>query len=1298
MADRGETAYNISTLHFVFALSSIALLGSLGWLLYADYNREWKDWQKKFRDIEIQKVEAEIRAANVGRENKPLDVQIAEKEKEVTALEEQVASTDKEYKDLLKQLEMENGRVYATEQVKKFAKAEEDSVRYEVEMYRFEHKDPMYGEERLQKAVEKSRRTLVEYQTSLQLSKDIEAKIAQRLASVNTKKSDLASMRRELDRLSARKSDLTSLVKQQIMNAPGLDFIAPTLAVKKIVLEGLFVELNFTRKKRIDMCQTCHVAIDMPGFETHSIARTEGEPFAPKLVDWVLAEDVVVDKNKVGEKGKVITKEMATRIAAGKDVQTVKVELPQPLRSHPRLDLYLSASSPHAIDAYGCTVCHRGSGESVGFVTSDHAPETYHASILEGAGSEVEKFKKNEEHSEAVKSEWEKKYHWHKQHHWDYPMLGSSYTEASCLQCHKDSMETIREAAPTLYKGWQTIEEKGCYSCHKIQGWRDNRRPGPSLVTVAAKLKEDFVHKWIENPKDFRPSTRMPQIFHLENTVRVPEPVKPDADIIRGEIMARATFAEKQDAAAMEQRVKSAVEARNAQYAQRKKDYDAMKALYDQMGRDYTTKVWDDVAIASVVKFIFNRSQSPAIAPPPVKGDAEKGKAQFQGAGCLACHNLGELGKENPYGEYGPDLAGIGSKVTEDWIYQWIKNPHAWWKETRMPNLNLADDEAANIAAYLATQKKENWNPVRPPLDVHVLEREAMTFLTSKYSLTESELRLKQIRDGNFGGTPNDPSVTMDPKLQPEAPLKGDEAVSYFLGERWISRQGCFSCHTMRGLEDYQSIGVELTEWGTKEVEKLDFGLLEHLHEVEVKFGPNKHPYMNLPGSPTAGRELANGLDHTSRVQWIEQKLRAPRSYDRGRDKAPLDIWRMPYFGLTEEEIHAVTTYVIGLVREGDVDPSRKMAMTEARTAIEKGWENVRSKNCIGCHIFEHEKVVARQDGKEVNLSGLVTLDDPADDTISVQLWEPAPDFSKDPEETKPGAIANIERTNLVSRKRAYGGGIFPALAKHLQEANGWGLSEAVPRMPPVLAAEGDKVRAPWTFGFLKEPYIIRPIVKIHMPNFEMPDADAKALSTFFTQRHIKEHAKRVSLDTRQQLRLTSEELAAQSRVGDPAKIRSAEAGVTPNQDTYDRLVAFAKDKKINTPSLPGLLEYIREREPAYRAEREAENSKYFEQAWNMMALATAGNCYSCHFRGSEKPTGLEASWAPDLTRVRERLRTDWVHRWLIDPQSISPGTLMPTPGDFSNIMPGADRSKQLKAATDFLMNWEFLMKFMKAN
>jgi cytochrome c551/c552 len=56
---------------------------------------------------------------------------------------------------------------------------------------------------------------------------------------------------------------------------------------------------------------------------------------------------------------------------------------------------------------------------------------------------------------------------------------------------------------------------------------------------------------------------------------------------------------------------------------------------------------------------------------------------------------------------------------------------------------------------------------------------------------------------------------------------------------------------------------------------------------------------------------------------------------------------------------------------------------------------------------------------------------------------------------------------------------------------------------------------------------------------------------------------------------------------------------------------------------------------------------------------STAAPCLKCHATG-DAPHDRNAT-APNFLLARERLKPDWVERWIIDPQAISPGTAMPS-------------------------------------
>jgi hypothetical protein len=56
---------------------------------------------------------------------------------------------------------------------------------------------------------------------------------------------------------------------------------------------------------------------------------------------------------------------------------------------------------------------------------------------------------------------------------------------------------------------------------------------------------------------------------------------------------------------------------------------------------------------------------------------------------------------------------------------------------------------------------------------------------------------------------------------------------------------------------------------------------------------------------------------------------------------------------------------------------------------------------------------------------------------------------------------------------------------------------------------------------------------------------------------------------------------------------------------------------------------------------------------------STAAPCLKCHATG-DAAHDLHAT-APNFLLARERLKPDWVERWILDPQAISPGTAMPS-------------------------------------
>lgn len=119
--------------------------------------------------------------------------------------------------------------------------------------------------------------------------------------------------------------------------------------------------------------------------------------------------------------------------------------------------------------------------------------------------------------------------------------------------------------------------------------------------------------------------------------------------------------------------------------------------------------------------------------------------------------------------------------------------------------------------------------------------------------------------------------------------------------------------------------------------------------------------------------------------------------------------------------------------------------------------------------------------------------------------------------------------------------------------------------------------------------------------------------------------------------------------------------------------------------------EYIAETKKEYLEAKERQSPGYLLSAKNLFESKDV-NCILCHVKGEKMPEGDKTGWAPDLMLAKRRLKPDWIKRWLLDPQSIQPGTKMPKffrEGEFQDYIRGTPE-EQVEVMKDYLMNlWE---------
>ena len=785
-----DFVYNVDKMNMIFALSSVVLVLSVIWMVWDDYDREWKGFQKEAMALEAFKTEAEIELAKQNVDQgalKAIEDELAGIEASIRAHQERVGAATTELKRLTQ------AEWYSADQRLKFEKAMYDVAKFEYEDAAKAGHDETAAEKKAEMKAMEAR--MYEFRMTREAVEEKQKAQQKIIDEVAGQRQALESRRRALhkdeDNLRRKLTGLVSSFPNVFRNLPMVDFIDPSIKVRQVVLADLRNELNFTRVPRVDRCTTCHVNIDRPGYELDPETGWFKDETLKTYMETVYAEDDV----RLGR-----TRTFAT---------------------HPRLDLFLSSGSPHPLSESGCTTCHLGRDRGVTFKNTAHTPS-----------------------DDVEAARWKKLYGWKKMKYWDHPMLPGRYVEASCAQCHAGVVDVPE--ADRLNRGLNLVRTLGCAGCHKIakHTLQDQRKVGPDLRKAAGKLDRNWAIKWVRDPKGFRPTTKMPKIFDLAN-VSGPEDI-----------------------------------ARNT------------------------------AAVNAVVSYIFEKSERPEYPSPPVQGDAGRGERLVEMVGCKACHVVGaddRLGQEYGLRNFGPNLNDVGSKLSAGWLYAWLKDPTAYFPDTRMPNLRLTDREAADISAYLLTLRNTEFEARQvAAVDAQVRDDLVLNYLRSRLPVKTAKRQL--------------------------AEMSGHER-DIWLGEKIISRQGCYGCHLIPGFEDAQPIGTELTEEGSKDVDKLDFGLLAR--------------------KPGAYNTDPDAIPYT-RHDWFYKKLKQPRVFDKGKVRLFDDKLRMPQFGLSDADAHALTTALLSLNRsQVGTDAVKRLEPDEVD--IEKGRWLVYDRNCKGCHVVENQ-------------------------------------------------------------------------------------------------------------------------------------------------------------------------------------------------------------------------------------------------------------------------------------------------------------------------------------------------------
>jgi cytochrome c551/c552 len=545
----------------------------------------------------------------------------------------------------------------------------------------------------------------------------------------------------------------------------------------------------------------------------------------------------------------------------------------------------------------------------------------------------------------------------------------------------------------------------------------------------------------------------------------------------------------------------------------------------------------------------------------------------------------------------GPNLKDVRLKLNKNWIPVWLKKPTDFRPTTKMPNFRLDDHQIQAISAFI-------WQS----------------------ALTDT---LPKHKPGNAAH-----------------------------GKELFETRGCLACHSIGEGDQMQggTFAANLTRVGEKA--NYDY-LVRWIHNARER----TRPYCPYEKKDIGPEDYAKkGLPY----QFDLEHSKCPND---GHELQVQNMTVMPSLRLAPEDAEDIATY---LMTQKKKEPSSyaNAAFMDDPALKEEGKKWVRHFGCAGCHEiagFEDEGRI----GTELTFEGSKPIER-LDFALST---EPAQRGGKDSEPIKdkedlsrlPDGPANkpwYDHKGFFEHKLAEPNVFDEGMVKSETEAL---------RMPNVHLSK-DEVLSLTTFLMgsqetsLPASYLYKPGDARH----DIQEGWWVVVKYNCMACHQIIPGQRTVLMGLKQYQDMQEQL--------PPKLLTEGARVDP-----EWLRKFLSNPSLSTTDTNrnGVRPYLKVRMPTFSfSDNELRKLVRFFQALSQQPMpyipeqvpvltaketdmarslfsSTAAPCLKCHATGD--PNHDKIATAPNFLLAKERLKPDWVERWITDPQAVSPGTSMPS-------------------------------------
>lgn len=738
----------------VFLLGSALLVVVTLWAFWDDNitRRPWKKFQTEFYRLDYRKAREAYK-----EEDKKLQADPAYEElvKKLEAGRASLAGGDlaKKLNALQREETRADVRFSELDQEVKFIKSELEEAWYEYDHAAQQGRTRKPYEERIQELDQEVAKLRPELEAAREKRDKLKEEIKQIYASVK----DLEA---QLSKLTAERDKWVRVMENATISLGPISFYKIP-KIQQVVLDE-FDRTRFDQPTaRVDRCQTCHVAINRPGFEN------EPQPFRTHSRREVLLPDNAHPPDKFGC--------TACHNGQGPAVSSVRQAHGEvhywehPLLRGPKVqssctschldvqsleDASLLAEGQRLFEQVGCTGCHLAQGyEDIPKI----GPSLRRVSAKVDSGwmvrwienphkyrprTRMPNFAFKEDEAIAIAA---------------YLWSSSKEEGEKWLQGHP-LPAGLRAGDPNMVaKGKKLVETTGCKGCHGFADGEFSTVLGkakdvvPNLKDIAEKVGPRWTFHWVKNPRSYAPETRMPSLRLTDEEAlaitaylmtlgkpadgnsAIEKQLQDEKNVKRGESLVRkyGCFG-CHDIPGMEKESRIGVELTTF----------GSKTLDELFfgNRTDIPNTWDD--------WTYNKLKQPRIyatprveqvmpqfdltnddikalrtllagfreskVPSRYRADRSQrvvqvveGRKLMHQYNCIGCHEIEKRGGfirkyyENP-ALAPPPLNGEGEKVQSNWLFGFLKQPIPLrpWVEVRMPTFGFTDEEANRLVAY----------------------------------------------------------------------------------------------------------------------------------------------------------------------------------------------------------------------------------------------------------------------------------------------------------------------------------------------------------------------------------------------------------------------------------------------------------------------------------------------------------------------------------------------------------------------------------------------------------------------